>query len=71
MLQNINIESIDELFTCVPDDARLQEPFVLPEALSEYDAKKVMQDLAGKNISANDQFVFWVRESTIIMFLQL
>lgn len=58
MLQNINIESIDELFTCMPDDARLQEPFVLPEALSEYDAKKVMQDLAGKNISANDAVCF-------------
>ncbi len=42
----------------LPEEMKLTEPFTLPEALGEYDLKKVMQNLAGRNISASDAVCF-------------
>lgn len=58
MLRALNMRSADELFADIPEALRLKEPFVLPEALGEYDLKKVMQNLAGRNISASDAVCF-------------
>ena len=58
MLSALGVHTIDELYNDVPVEARLKEPFTLPEALSEYDLKKVMQNLAGRNISASDAVCF-------------
>ena len=58
MLSALGVHTVDELYSDVPVEARLKEPFTLPEALSEYDLKKVMQNLAGRNISASDAVCF-------------
>lgn len=58
MLDALGLKKQDELFCDVPVEARIKEPFTLPEALSEYDLKKVMQNLAGRNISASDAVCF-------------
>lgn len=58
MLQALNMQSTDELFAELSETVKLKEPFALPEALSEYDLKKVMQNLAGRNISASDAVCF-------------
>lgn len=58
MLDFLNIKSHDDLYADIPENYRIKEPFALPEALSEYDLKKVMQNLAGRNISASDAVCF-------------
>lgn len=58
MLDFLNIKSHDDLYADIPEKFKIKEPFALPEALSEYDLKKVMQNLAGRNISASDAVCF-------------
>ena len=58
MLNALGVNTADELYRDIPVEARIKEPFTLPEALSEYDLKKVMQNLAGRNISASDAVCF-------------
>lgn len=58
MLDFLNIESNDGFYADIPEKYRIREAFALPEALSEYDLKKVMQNLAGRNISASDAVCF-------------
>lgn len=58
MLELLGIDSCDELYADIQEKHKIKEPFTLPEALSEYDLKKVMQNLAGRNISASDAVCF-------------
>lgn len=58
MLEKLGLSSTDEIYGTIPENVRLREPFALPEALGEYDLKKVMQNLAGRNISAGDAVCF-------------
>ena len=58
MLRELDITATGELFCGISEDVRIKAPFTLPEALGEYDLKKVMQNLAGRNISASDAVCF-------------
>lgn len=49
MLATIGISSVDELFSPVPDDIRFPE-LNLPRSLTEMEASRRMQDLAGMNL---------------------
>lgn len=48
MLESISMESVDELFKNIPQDALVKD-FNLPEALSEMQAQKKVKSLANKN----------------------
>jgi len=49
MLQVIGVSSIDKLYEHIPDALRLQDGLSLPEGLSEYEVKRVIDELSGKN----------------------
>lgn len=51
MLRTIGVASEDELFSDIPEKFRLTEPLDLPPALSEWEATRVLQQLAQKNRS--------------------
>jgi len=42
MLQVVGVDSLDSLFSTVPDDCRLQEGLNLPEALNEWELNEHM-----------------------------
>jgi glycine dehydrogenase subunit 1 len=58
MMQEIGIKSLEELYADVPEKYRLKEPLRLPEALSEFELKKHVEDLLSKNKTCNDMSVF-------------
>lgn len=58
MLAAIGAESIDELFSSVPPDLRLQRPLHLPAAFSELELTQHIQSLARRNLSAHDAVCF-------------
>lgn len=49
MLEMIGVKSIEELFADIPEKYRLQGTLNLPEALSEQEVLKLMEDLAFQN----------------------
>jgi glycine dehydrogenase subunit 1 len=49
MLSAIGAESINELFTDIPEKVHLQDTLKLPEGVSEYEAYQHMLDLANRN----------------------
>jgi glycine dehydrogenase subunit 1 len=49
MLASIGVRSVDELFAGIPKDFRLKGGLDLPEALSEIEVMRHMEELAGKN----------------------
>lgn len=55
MLQSIGMNSIDELFTDIPDDLKLDRNLNLGDGLCEMEIKKELQSLAQKNINL-DQY---------------
>lgn len=58
-MKEIGIESINELYSDVPEKYRLKEPLNLPEeALSEFEVKKHVETLLSKNKTCNDMPVF-------------
>ena len=52
MLAVIGVESMEDLFTDIPDEIRLKEALAIPAAVSESELLKQMKDLAEKNVSA-------------------
>lgn len=58
MLAAIGAESIDELFAPIPGDMRLKQMLDLPAAMSELELSQHLQQLAKKNVSANDAVCF-------------
>jgi glycine dehydrogenase subunit 1 len=58
MLERIGVQSIDELFQCIPPALRLNRPLDVPPALSEIELTAHLQQLAGKNRLAGDAVCF-------------
>jgi glycine dehydrogenase subunit 1 len=58
MLERIGAASIDELFADVPAGVRLDRPLDLPEGLPEQEVYKRLRELAGRNVSAEDELSF-------------
>ena len=49
MLRAVGCASMEELLSGIPEDARLSDGLKLPEGLSELEATRHLQDLAGRN----------------------
>ena len=49
LLAGIGIDSIDELFTDIPDEVKLERELDLGQPLSELEIKRRMEELSGKN----------------------
>ena len=54
MLEEIGVSCVDELFTDIPENIRLNRDLDLPEALSEMELIGHMRQLADKNISTGE-----------------
>ena len=48
MLKKIGVNSVDELFSVIPDEVLLKEDLNIGEALSEIELKNKFKDLAEK-----------------------
>jgi len=58
MLQEIGVQNIDELYADVPKKYLLKKPLNLPQALSEFEVKKHVEDLLSKNKTSNNMPMF-------------
>ena len=58
MLVKIGVASIDELFSLIPAELRLQRPLDIPPALSEMELSSHIAKLAGRNQAAGDGVCF-------------
>src|SRR5438067_306571 len=58
MLSAIGVESIDELFACIPSELRLKRPLDLPPALSELELALHLQELAAKSAHIGQKVCF-------------
>jgi glycine dehydrogenase subunit 1 len=58
MLAGIGAGSIDELFASIPAELRLKGPLAVPEALSEIDLTRHVQQVASRNRSAQEAVCF-------------
>ncbi len=58
MMRQIGIKNIDELYADVPDRYRLRKPLRLPEALSEFEVKKHVEELLSKGNSCSGRLSF-------------
>jgi glycine dehydrogenase subunit 1 len=58
MLEAIGIGSIDELFSAIPNELRLDRPLAIGPALTELDLTRRMTALAAKNKSAGERVCF-------------
>lgn len=58
MLARIGVETIDKLFSVVPEGARLARPLALPEGLGEIELAGRMQELASANRHAGELVSF-------------
>ena len=54
MLETIGVNKIDELFSGIPENCRLQSPLNLPSALAESDSMAVLQNLAAQNATVSE-----------------
>ena len=55
MLQRIGLNSMEELFTDIPDDLKLKKPLALEQSHSEIELRRHLQVLANKNVNV-DQY---------------
>jgi len=58
MLEAIGAESIDELFSGIPDDLQLDRPLDLPPALTEIELTEHIEKLAARNVHAGERACF-------------
>src|SRR3954449_2493914 len=58
MLDAIGVESIDELFSAVPEAVRLGRPLDLPPGKPEQEVYGRLRDLAARNVSTEDEISF-------------
>ncbi len=58
MLQEIGVETIDDLYSDVPKQFRLKKKLKLPAALSEYEVRENVERLLSKNKSSRDMPIF-------------
>jgi glycine dehydrogenase subunit 1 len=58
MLKAIGVSSFEELLKPIPKNLRLKKPLDLPPALSEFEIKKLMCEIAKENITTKDYISF-------------
>lgn len=58
LLETLKINSVDELFSDIPEKLRLNRALALPRPCSELAAKRKVESLLEKNISAQDVLMF-------------
>ncbi|HVS28557.1 MAG TPA: aminomethyl-transferring glycine dehydrogenase subunit GcvPA, partial [Solirubrobacteraceae bacterium] len=58
MLEAIGVDSIDQLFADVPPGVRLGRELQLPAGMSEQDVYAYLRELAGRNVSTEDELCF-------------
>jgi glycine dehydrogenase subunit 1 len=58
MLATIGVDSIDELFSSIPAALRLDRELALADGLSESEVYAHLRELAGRNVSAEDEICF-------------
>jgi glycine dehydrogenase subunit 1 len=58
MLAQIGVESVEDLFTTIPQALRLERPLDLPAGQPEQDVYAHLRDLARRNVSAEDEITF-------------
>lgn len=54
MLDTIGLKSIDDLFNDVPESMRMTKELDLPEAKSEIEVRRIIGEMAAKNLSSNE-----------------
>lgn len=50
MLKECGYQGFDDLYTDIPDSVKLKEPLNIPEAKSELTVRRIMEDMADKNV---------------------
>jgi glycine dehydrogenase subunit 1 len=58
MLATIGVQSVDELFSDIPAELRLERPLAISDGLSEQEVYKDLCRLAGQNTSTEDEVSF-------------
>ena len=58
MLAQIGVESIEDLFSDIPENVRLRSPLALDPPLAEQDVFEELRALAGRNVSVEDEVSF-------------
>ena len=58
MLSTVDVKSLDELFSAIPEELRLQKDLKLPEPLSEHELKKHMNTLAQRILHNQEYLLF-------------
>jgi glycine dehydrogenase subunit 1 len=58
MLEAIGVDSVDDLFAAIPEEARFKGDLDLPPAASELELQRELQALAGSNRGANQMACF-------------
>lgn len=54
MLSEIGVSSIDDLFVDVPETARFEGTFDLPDHMAEFEVERLMSSMAGRNTTTGD-----------------
>lgn len=58
MLESLGLNSIEELFTDIPEDLKLKRPLNIPKSKSELEVSNYLKSLSKKNISSYDYPTF-------------
>ncbi len=58
MLKQIGVDSFEDLINNIPEEVRLKEDLNLPPQLSEYEAVKLLETIANKNVTAASHICF-------------
>lgn len=56
MLSEIGFQTIDDLFSHIPEEVKLKEPLHIPSGMSELEVRKKMQKIAAKNVVFHSVF---------------
>lgn len=58
MLEEIGVNSIEELYSCIPEDLQLKSTMNIPKALNELELRRHIEGLLNKNTSTNEYLNF-------------
>lgn len=58
MLNVIGVETIEDLFTGIPNELRYKGELAIPEALSEFDLRRTVHNTINKNVSTDEVISF-------------
>ncbi|MFJ8235643.1 aminomethyl-transferring glycine dehydrogenase subunit GcvPA [Ureibacillus sp. NPDC094379] len=58
MLEEIGVNSIEELYSCIPEELQLKSTMNIPRALNELELRRHIEGLLNKNTSTNEYINF-------------